>query len=101
MAKAILGQGMSTYFPGGNLLSPSAAVAGFSPDQLAAMQMTEQLSGAIPNTSQSYLNWNPLAGPQQPPQMGVRPPQLPMQASPRATTATTSQPEMFGNLQPI
>lgn len=58
-AKQIFGAADSTYFsgPGGTLAPASSGVAAFSPDQLAAMQMTEQLSGVAPNAGAGYINY--------------------------------------------
>jgi len=53
---------MNTYFPGGAMQPASNAVAGFSPDQLAAMQMVEKLSGVQPNAGMGYNNFTAGAG---------------------------------------
>ena len=71
-AKDVLGQAAKTYFPGGQLLPASQGVAVFSPDQLAAMQMVEQLSGVVPNAGANYINYTagPASNNQQPPTVG-------------------------------
>jgi len=60
-ARQLFGQASSDYFGNGQLLPASQGVASFSPDQLAAMQMTEQLSGVAPNAGSDYINFQ--AGP--------------------------------------
>lgn len=60
-ARGLFASAGADYMPGNQLLPASQGVAGFSPDQLASMQMTEQLSGVAPNAGQDYINY--AAGP--------------------------------------
>lgn len=60
-ARSLFGSAGADFLPGGQALPASQGIAGFSPDQLAAMQMTEQLSGVAPNAGQNYINF--AAGP--------------------------------------
>lgn len=55
-----LQQAQNLFFPGGQMLPGAATVAPLSPDTLAGMRMTEQLSGVQPG---SYNYINPQAGP--------------------------------------
>jgi hypothetical protein len=59
-ARQLFEQATQDYAPNGQLLPASQGVAMFSPDQLAAQQMTEQLSGVAPNAGAGYIN--PQAG---------------------------------------
>ena len=73
-AQQILAQAFQQYFPGGHIAPASQNVAGFSPDQIQAQNMTEQLSGApVTNGGQNYLNWQPQGQGQQAPQAQSNP----------------------------
>lgn len=94
-ARDILQQAGNIYFPGGQMLPASAAVANFSPDQLAAMQLTEQLSGVAPGTTASYLNWNPLADYYQAPPVNPLARQQPGAQAPVAATPASTPAQII------
>jgi hypothetical protein len=94
-AKGIFGQASQDFFPNGQLLPASQGVAGFSPDQLAAQQMTEQLSGVAPNAGQGYINFQ--AGPASNQNPGPSGPTTPTAGLPGIASSGAAMPAQTGS----
>jgi hypothetical protein len=94
-AKGIFGQASQDFFPGGQLLPASQGVAGFSPDQLAAQQMTEQLSGVAPTAGQNYINFQ--AGPASNQNAGPSGPTAPTAGLPGIASSAAASPVQIGS----